>query len=46
MKTLCILQEYSNKQLLALVNSVDHLGRKSRQRIVATIEDADKAGKR
>lgn len=35
-------KEYSNKQLLALITSVDHLGRKSRQRLVAMIEDADK----
>ncbi|XP_070199146.1 syndetin-like [Littorina saxatilis] len=39
-------KEYSNKQLLALINSVDHLSRKSRQRIIATIEEAEKTGKR
>ncbi|KAK7500494.1 hypothetical protein BaRGS_00008401 [Batillaria attramentaria] len=36
-------KEYSNKQLLALISSVDHLSRKSRQRLVAMIEDSDKA---
>ncbi|KAL8602932.1 hypothetical protein ACOMHN_057242 [Nucella lapillus] len=36
-------KEYTNKQLLALVNSVDHLSRKSRQRIISSIEDGDKA---
>ncbi|XP_076450690.1 syndetin-like [Babylonia areolata] len=35
-------KEYTNKQLLALVHSVDHLSRKSRQRIIGSIEDADK----
>ncbi|KAH9518838.1 Syndetin [Bulinus truncatus] len=35
-------KEYSTKQLLALVNSVDHLSRKSRQKLTNIIEEADK----
>ncbi|KAI8780481.1 syndetin-like [Biomphalaria glabrata] len=35
-------KEYSSKQLLALVNSVDHLSRKSRQKLTNIIEETDK----
>ncbi|CAG5128982.1 unnamed protein product [Candidula unifasciata] len=35
-------KEYSNKQLLALVSSVGHLGRKSRQKLISMVEEMDK----
>ncbi|KAK6190358.1 hypothetical protein SNE40_002246 [Patella caerulea] len=35
-------KEYSSKQLLALVNTVDHLNRKARQKLSGIIEDIDK----
>lgn len=40
--TLSVLQEYSNKQLLALINSVDHINKKSRQRLVNIVEEMDR----
>ncbi|CAL1535105.1 unnamed protein product [Lymnaea stagnalis] len=36
-------KEYSNRQLLALVTSVDHLGRKSRQKLISMVEEMEKA---
>lgn len=35
-------KEYSNKQLLALINSVDHINKKSRQRLVNIVEEMDR----
>ncbi|XP_033752043.1 syndetin-like isoform X2 [Pecten maximus] len=35
-------KEYSNKQLLSLINSVDHINKKARQRLIATVEDMDR----
>ncbi|XP_048779720.2 syndetin-like isoform X2 [Ostrea edulis] len=35
-------KEYSNKQFLALINSVDHINKKSRQRLVNLVEDMDR----
>ncbi|BFZ05032.1 hypothetical protein BsWGS_08071 [Bradybaena similaris] len=35
-------KEYSNKQLLALVSSVGHLSRKSRQKLINMVEEMDK----
>ncbi|XP_014777198.1 syndetin [Octopus bimaculoides] len=35
-------KEYSNKQLLALITSVDHINRKARQRLVNMVEEFDK----
>ncbi|KAK3102020.1 hypothetical protein FSP39_008187 [Pinctada imbricata] len=35
-------KEYSNKQLLALINSVDHINKKARQRLVTIIEESDR----
>lgn len=35
-------KEYSGKQLLALISCVDHLSRKSRQRLVTMVEDSEK----
>ncbi|XP_060572099.1 syndetin-like isoform X2 [Ruditapes philippinarum] len=39
-------REYSIKQLLVLVNAVDHLNRKARQRLVNMVEDMDKNSRR
>ncbi|XP_062608119.1 syndetin-like isoform X1 [Saccostrea cucullata] len=36
-------KEYSNKQLLALINSVDHINRKSRQRLINIVEEMDRS---
>ncbi|XP_022337065.2 syndetin-like isoform X3 [Crassostrea virginica] len=35
-------KEYSNKQLLALINSVDHINKKSRQRLINIVEEMDR----
>ncbi|XP_012938430.1 syndetin [Aplysia californica] len=35
-------KEYSNKQLLSLISSVDHLSRKSRQKLINMVEDLDR----
>ncbi|XP_041367289.1 syndetin-like [Gigantopelta aegis] len=35
-------KEYSSKQLLALIGSVDHINKKARQRLINIIEDIDK----
>ncbi|XP_060086337.1 syndetin-like [Ylistrum balloti] len=35
-------KEYSNKQLLSLINSVDHINKKARQRLNAIVEDIDR----
>lgn len=35
-------KEYSNKQLLALISSVDHINRKARQRLVNMVDEFDK----
>ncbi|GAB1605109.1 syndetin-like isoform X2 [Argonauta hians] len=35
-------KEYSTKQLLALIQSVDHINRKARQRLVNMVEEFDK----
>ncbi|KAL4225130.1 hypothetical protein ACF0H5_015823 [Mactra antiquata] len=39
-------REYSIKQLLSLVNAVDHLNRKARQRLVNMVEEMDKSSRR
>ncbi|XP_011444074.3 syndetin isoform X1 [Magallana gigas] len=36
-------KEYSNKQLLALINSVDHINKKSRQRLINIVEEMDRS---
>lgn len=36
------VQEYSNKQLLALISSVDHISKKARQRLTTVVEDMDR----
>ncbi|XP_067655152.1 syndetin-like [Haliotis asinina] len=35
-------KEYSNKQLLALISSVDHISKKARQRLTTVVEDMDR----
>ncbi|XP_076113826.1 syndetin-like isoform X4 [Mytilus galloprovincialis] len=35
-------KEYSPKQLIALINSVDHLNKKARQRLITVIEDMER----
>lgn len=35
-------KEYSNKQLIALINSVDHLNKKARQRLITVVEDMER----
>lgn len=35
-------KEYSSKQLIALINSVDHLNKKARQRLITVIEDIER----
>ena len=37
-----LFQEYTIKQMLALVNAVDHLNKKAKQRLVNMLEDMDK----